>query len=248
MIKTILLPSTGDDADAVAFAAALAVARFFKANITALHVRLDPVELAVAMSTEGSGGTLLEGIIDHLTRQADDAEAKARKSFVEFCQKAALPSVGSPAELGVGASAQFHVETGQEARWMAAYGLTADLAVASRGIPGNDAAQRSTLEALLLETGRPLLIPGPAVPASDFADHVTIAWKPTAQAARAVAFAMPLLARAKDITVLTVEEGIQAQYGKARRVWVMLCAVLSYVDCGPIGRPSALRLGRTFST
>ena len=28
---------------------------------------------------------------------------------------------------------------------------------------------------------------------------------------------------------------IEAQYGKAGRTWVMLCAVLSYVDCGPCG-------------
>ena len=28
---------------------------------------------------------------------------------------------------------------------------------------------------------------------------------------------------------------IEAQYGKAQRIWVMLCAALSYVECGPIG-------------
>jgi nucleotide-binding universal stress UspA family protein len=206
MIKTILVPSTGSDADAVAFAAAGSIARLFDAHVEALHVRLDPVELAVAMSTEGSGGPLLEGIIDHLSRDADDAEARARTGFTEFCQKASLPLVTSPDGQGTGASAQFRVETGQEARWIAAYGLTADLAVASRGPAGRDAVQRTTLEALLLETGRPLLIPGPATPSPAFADHVTIAWKPTAQTARAVAFAMPFLARAGDITVLTVEE------------------------------------------
>ncbi|HVC51427.1 MAG TPA: hypothetical protein VND87_05350 [Stellaceae bacterium] len=33
-----------------------------------------------------------------------------------------------------------------------------------------------------------------------------IAWKPTPQAARAVAYAMPFLACAKEIVVMTVEE------------------------------------------
>jgi transposase len=28
---------------------------------------------------------------------------------------------------------------------------------------------------------------------------------------------------------------IEVQYGKADRIWIMLCAVLSYVKCGPIG-------------
>jgi nucleotide-binding universal stress UspA family protein len=89
---------------------------------------------------------------------------------------------------------------------MSAYALTADLAIAARGVPGDDAMARSTLEALLLETGRPLLIPAAATPLSDFADHIAIAWKPTPQAARAVAFAMPLLVQAAQVTILSVEE------------------------------------------
>jgi hypothetical protein len=41
---------------------------------------------------------------------------------------------------------------------------------------------------------------------------------------------------------------IEAQYGKARRTWVMICAVLSYVDCGLIGGRLGCAWGRTFST
>ena len=89
---------------------------------------------------------------------------------------------------------------------MTTYGLTSDLAIAPRGVPESDAVARSTLEALLLETGRPLLIPGSAALPADFAERIAIAWKPTPQAARAVAFAMPFLANAKEITILTVEE------------------------------------------
>ena len=88
---------------------------------------------------------------------------------------------------------------------MAAYGTTADLIVASRG-SGDDAALRSILEAVLLESGRPLLIPGAAAPAVMMAEKIAIAWKPTAEAARAVALAMPFLARTKEIVVMTVEE------------------------------------------
>ena len=41
---------------------------------------------------------------------------------------------------------------------------------------------------------------------------------------------------------------IERQYGRARRVWVMICAVLSYVDCGLIGGRLGCAWGRTFST
>src|SRR5579859_7834927 len=45
MIKTILVPATGDDRDAAVFAAALAVARAFAAHLDFLHVRVDAVAL-----------------------------------------------------------------------------------------------------------------------------------------------------------------------------------------------------------
>ncbi|HWB49505.1 MAG TPA: universal stress protein [Stellaceae bacterium] len=206
MIKTILVRAGDDAASAAAYAAAGGVARRFGAHVDALHVRLDPVEVAVAMSTEGAGGTLLQGMIDSLERDANAGEAKAQARFGAFCADAGLAFVAEPAMRGEGPSAMFHVETGQEARWMCAYGRTADLVVASRGVPGDDAAARSTLEALLLETGRPLLIPAAATPAPGASDRVAIAWKATPEAARAVAFAMPFLMHAAEVTILTVEE------------------------------------------
>jgi nucleotide-binding universal stress UspA family protein len=209
MIKSILVPATGNDTDTDAFAAALMVARSFAAHIDALHVRLDPIELAVATAASdgsGAGGPMLESLIDQLEQDADEREAKTRAGFSEFCTREAVLLAAAPAEAGGKPSAQFHVETGQEARWMAAYGMTADLVVAARGTPGKDAVARSTLEALLLESGRPLLIPGASMRGSGAVERVAIAWKPTPQAVRAVAFAMPFLAHAKEITVLTVEE------------------------------------------
>ena len=107
-----------------------------------------------------------------------------------------------------------------------AYGTTADLIVASRG-SGDDFALRSILEAVLLETGRPLLIPSAAAPAVMMTEKIAIAWKATAEAARAVALAMPFLTRTKEIAVMTVEEEegrrddadrLVAQFGLARSI------------------------------
>jgi nucleotide-binding universal stress UspA family protein len=242
MIKTILVPATGNQTDAACCAAALAVARAFAAHIDALHVRIDPVEVAVAMSADGAGGTLLEGIIDGLTRDADQGEAKARSRFDEFCMREELPIVAAPAGMSAKPSAQWHVETGQETRWMASYGMTADLVVASRGIPGDNAVARSNLEALLLETGRPLLIPAAAPPR--LAERIAVAWKPTPQAARAVAYAMPFMARAKEVAVLTVEEEEGRQDGAERLVgylaWHGVKAVAERIAPGPHGPAEAL--------
>jgi nucleotide-binding universal stress UspA family protein len=207
MIKTILVPATGEETDLISFTTALSIARAFSAHIDALHFRLDPIDVAVAMTTEASGGTLLPGVIEQLERDAAAREAKAKSIFADFCTGEDLALCDAPAaEVKAAATAQWHVEIGDEARLVAAYGMTADLIVAGRG--GNDdATARSSLEAALLETGRPLLIPNGDAPTGLIGGTVAIAWKPTPQAAHAVAAAMPFLARAKEILVMTVEEG-----------------------------------------
>ena len=204
MIKTILVPATGNETDVLSFSTAQQVAVQFAAHIDVLHVRLDPIEVAVNMATEPGGGVLLEGVIEQLEQDAALREEKSRRLFDDFRARQKLPLADTPTPQPM-ASGQWHMETGDEARFMTAYGLAADLIVAGRGDAGGVTA-RSVLEAALLETGRPLLIPGGAGPAALFGGTVAIGWKPTPQAARAVAAAMPFLARAKEVIVLAVEE------------------------------------------
>jgi nucleotide-binding universal stress UspA family protein len=203
MIKTILVPAMGNETDAASYAAALQIARPFAAHLDALHVRLDPMEVAVAMTSDGSAG-LPVGLIEHLQQDVREREAKAQRLFTEFCARETLAVAASPAAGSTAPTAQWHVETGQETSWTAIYGLSSDLIVASRG-PESERA-RASLEGVLLDTGRPLLIPSAAAPSVAMTDRIAIAWKPTPQAARAVAAAMPLLARATEVVVMTVEE------------------------------------------
>jgi nucleotide-binding universal stress UspA family protein len=204
MIKTILVTAAGTETDPASFAAALAVARPFGAHLDVLHVRSDPTGAAVAMASDGGSGALTAGLIDQLEQDARNREAAAKQSFSRFCSEAALAETDAPPRGAAGKpSAGWHVETGDEPRWVAAYGLTADLILIAR--TPEEEIGRSTLEAALLETGRPLLIPAASgMPSS--VDRVAIAWKPTAQASRAVALAMPFLLRAKEVAILTVEE------------------------------------------
>ena len=61
------------------------------------------------------------------------------------------------------------------------------------------------LEAALMDTGRPLLVVPPTVPQT-LLGTVVIAWKDTAEAARAVAAAVPLLERAERVVIVSVVE------------------------------------------
>ncbi len=117
----------------------------------------------------------------------DEREAKAQEIFTRFCDGAGLAATSAPAPANAAApSAEWHVETGEEPRWMATYGVAADLIVAPRGGRRRGAGASSTLEAALLESGRPILIPAAAAMPASF-ERIAIAWKPTPQAARAVA-------------------------------------------------------------
>lgn len=246
MIKTILVGATGNDGDAASFAAALAIARPFAAHLDVLHVRLDAVSAAVAMMTDVGSGVVTAGLVERLEQDAREREAKAMEIFQRFCAGANLAEVATPPGGGAAAAtAQFHVETGAEGRWMAAYGVAADLIVAPRG-SGEGAMARSTLEAVLLESGRPLFVPAASATPVEFA-RVAIAWKPTPQAARAVALAMPFLARAKEVVVIAVEEEADGRDAAERLVrnlrWHGLAASAAPLRPGAEGGAATLLAG-----
>jgi nucleotide-binding universal stress UspA family protein len=70
---------------------------------------------------------------------------------------------------------------------------------------GGEGVSIDTIEAALLESGRPVLIP-PAVPFAPLPETIVIAWKAAPEAARAVTATMPLLSTAKQILILTLAE------------------------------------------
>jgi nucleotide-binding universal stress UspA family protein len=217
MIKTILVPASGDASDTGCLDAALTVARAFAAHIDVLHVRIDPVDVAIALTSEPSGAPLIEEMIAQLEQDAAQREAATRRVFEDFCAREKLPVLDAPTSDGSAASAQWHVETGDETGTIVAFGRAADLIVAGRGID-HSVINRSVLEAALLETGRPLLIPGRQPTSDMIGGTVAIAWKATPQAARAIAASMPLLSRAKEIVIMTVAEGDEPEESADRLV------------------------------
>ena len=62
----------------------------------------------------------------------------------------------------------------------------------------------ATLETVLFETGRPLLLAPPVLPAT-LGDTAVIAWNGSTETARTVAYAMPFLKAAQRVVVLGVD-------------------------------------------
>ena len=201
MIKTILVPSTGRDTDNAVFASALAVARPFAAHLDVLHVRVDAAAMAVTMAAEAGGATMVGGLINQIEAEAAQREEAAKQLFERFCEREGL-AIGDTPPGPSGPSAHWVRQIGAEPDWVTEYGRAADLLVIGRPPDGDSL---DTIEGALLESGRPVLIPT-AAPLAVLPETMVIAWKAAPEAARAVTAAMPFLAIAKQIQILTVAE------------------------------------------
>ncbi|HKT19283.1 MAG TPA: universal stress protein [Stellaceae bacterium] len=93
----------------------------------------------------------------------------------------------------------------------------ADLAIIGQVDPENRPSTTADRipEEVLLHSGRPLVIIPYAGTFPTVAQNVLVAWKPTAEAARAIGDALPLLQSAKKVTVVTVnpERGSDTEPG-----------------------------------
>jgi nucleotide-binding universal stress UspA family protein len=77
-----------------------------------------------------------------------------------------------------------------------------DLTVLNR--PGARGGRMATLESVLFESGRPILMAPPSSPKS-LAQTVVIHWNASTEVSRAISMSMPILRKAKRVIVLSVE-------------------------------------------
>jgi nucleotide-binding universal stress UspA family protein len=212
MIKTILVPATGNQTDHAVFTSALAAARAFNAHLDFLHIRVDAAAMAAAMATDGSGAAMVSGLVERIDEEATRRDDTARQMFDRFCERERLAIEDTPAGQQ-SPTARWLRQTGDEAYWFREYGRAADLLLV--GHPADDqGVSIDTIEAALVGTGRPVLIV-PAAPLASLPETIVIAWKAAPEAARAVTAAMPLLSRSKRILIVTVaeEEGLSDEEG-----------------------------------
>jgi nucleotide-binding universal stress UspA family protein len=212
MIKTILVPATGNQTDDAVFTSALVVARTFDAHLDVLHVRVDAAAMVAAMATDGSGAAMVSGLVERIGEEATRREDTARQLFQRFCERERL-AIEDTAAGQQSPTAQWLRQAGDEAYWVREYGRAADLLVIGR--PADDqGVSIDTIEAALVGSGRPVLI-APAAPMVSLPETIVIAWKAAPEAARAVTAAMPLLSKAKQIQIVTVaeEQGLSDEEG-----------------------------------
>jgi nucleotide-binding universal stress UspA family protein len=207
MFKNLLVPTTGGPTDASVLATARLAAQAFAAHLEFLHVRVDTTEVLMSMTAGGvGGGDAVQSVIDRMEAEAEANAAAARQAVADGLAAAGIPLRDAPD--GAGPSAQISQETGSQSAWVAQYGRFADLIVMGRGGPDDGAAE--TLEAALMDTGKPLLI-APSAPPASLGRRIVIAWKDTPEAARAVSCALPFIGQAEQVTIVTVLDDADAK-------------------------------------
>jgi nucleotide-binding universal stress UspA family protein len=187
MIKDIVVNlALGGRNTAGAFA--VSIADTFGAHLAAIAFSYDPIIPATVM------GTIPVSMIDGQRAENDKAAAEAVKAFNEAAQR-------------TGISAEARVISASLAGGADQFGRIArrfDLAVTGQAEPDSAGPEDMIIEGALFGSGRPVVVV-PYIQKSGLKlDRIMVCWDGSRNAARAVADAMPLLARAKQVDVVII--------------------------------------------
>jgi nucleotide-binding universal stress UspA family protein len=245
MVRSVLVPVAGAEDDKAHLLAALAVARLFAAHMDVLHVQSDAVPLAMAATSAGyDGAAITAALIEQFEKETQKRLAMAQKTFSAFVEEERL-ELRERADASDAVSVAWLHRVGHPGECVAQVGRYHDVLVVGRSVAGGASG---TLETALTKSGRPVLVMPPYM--SEVRGRtVAIAWKDSAEAARAVTAAMPFLTLANRVEVIEVnenhtEEGSEAGALAGRLVdglgWHGIAAKTRLVSTSDMSGPDAL--------
>jgi nucleotide-binding universal stress UspA family protein len=202
-MRTILVHIEDSPGLGSMLASALLAARRFGSHIEGMRV---PPSTPAILPLSPEGGLATADVMASLERGAELAGQRLREDFARFIRDHDLVET----ELGMASDAptvSWYEPGPADSTTFASHGRVFDLIVVGRPQSGAIAPSMVILEEALFESGRPLLIAPPRVPAV-LGERVAIAWNGSTETARTVAFAMPFLKRAQEIVVVSVEEAM----------------------------------------
>lgn len=201
-MRVILVPVAERPECRVALKTACDLASRLSANLVGCHVRAHrdegkrPPGSQVRLIVEGTGAGGC--------REGQDPERKseaARALFSGLVEKYGFKLKRRPGK-GDEAIALWEEMVGTPARILSIVGPVSDLVIVSRPKRRKHGPGRAFLLAALMHGGRPVLVL-PDRRINTPGQHVLIAWNQSIDAARAVTSALPVLAAAKSVTIVT---------------------------------------------
>ena len=186
-LQDLLVVVDNDPACASRLDMARRLAETHEAHLTGLHVMPFPTMIYSEVAAPQS-------VLDMQRRELDEAAARAAALFEERTR-------------GMTARTEWRVVEGSPLEVVTVHARYADLTVLGQGRElGEASADLSTLPAdLVLAVGRPVLVVPSYGTFRTVGANVLVAWNASREATRAVHDALPLLCRAKKVTVLSID-------------------------------------------
>jgi len=201
MIKVILVPLDGTERSADVLDTALVIAKRFAAHIKVVHVREHASE---PFMFSGMPAAYREEFAKMSSKAVDSVVETVRAQFNVFCKQGGVKITRKPSA-SQEITASLHVLEGGTEAVLDRESRLVDMIAMSRPtkhrIGGPGVGERH--EALMLHSGRPVLIIPPAPEWKPHrADHAAIGWNDSVEASRALCMTLPWLAQMKKVSVL----------------------------------------------
>ncbi|MCW2242479.1 universal stress protein [Azospirillum canadense] len=197
-MRSILVPLEESDMLASVLQTAAVAAQEWSSYLEGLYVRR---EFAGTIPLDSGVPVLIED----LRRDEWDRVQRAHALFNTVMGERNIPVDGRSGASGP--MAHFRAETPPGEAFVARHARLFDLTVLGQPARGMAAPRITTIEAVLFESGRPLLL-APPLPPKRLGESVVIAWNGSTETARTLAVARPILERARRVVVLSVEGGM----------------------------------------
>jgi nucleotide-binding universal stress UspA family protein len=205
MIKDLLVPLFGTDDDSRVLRLAQLAAKPFAAHLDCVHVKPGPREMAMATSTVEAAGMITQTLWDALEEESRALEGHARTAFESFWNRFAGPACEEPPAQAGRITASFRCMMGDRLDLIARTARTHELTVLGRDTETTVGLSTGQIGNVLMRSGRPLLL-APQRERDSLGTRIAIAWKDSAESARAITAAMPFILNAQKILILGVAE------------------------------------------
>jgi nucleotide-binding universal stress UspA family protein len=165
------------------------LAQRLQAHLTGLFV-LD-IPIPAFAGGEVAGAAAVADLIESMRAAGLEDAAKVEATFREKLRRDGL-------------AGEWRLAEGITGGQLALHGRYADLVVVGQSGPDDAATDSAAIEAALFQTGRPVLVLPHAGPVASLGKRVLVGWNASREASRALHDALPLIAGAESVTVLTI--------------------------------------------
>jgi len=201
-LAVILAVIDGASGREAALDTAVQLGRAFKSRVELLHIEMD-AEISMPILGEGMSSAAVEQIFKNLRMEAEARQVEVRRFFERYRTAMELPIV-TPDSAPVAGQFEvcFQQITSRQLVEVLRRARLSDLTVFGRPGHENENGISAIFETTLFDSGRPVLL-APTTPIKDLGSTVAVAWDRSREAVRAVHAALPILARAKRVVVIT---------------------------------------------